>query len=551
MAEKVVGISTRPNSVSTLTMVGRGRTSTLLPLNESERVDPPSEPHSFFRRHAYAILATLLVVAMAGHTVNQKWASPDFWFHLAAVREFAHSLLHPGNPLVVGNAGDPYLSPYTFALGAIVRATGIDAVDALAVAGLVNLVLLLTALRRFVMTVSNAEFAPLLTLIFTLTAWGFTTWRWSGFFSLNSLGTVLPLSSTFASAVGLFTVTAICSWLRDGRVWRLVLIGALAPLVLLSHPITGMWIALVGAAFVISEMKASNMSRVLALGGVVAAGGLVALLWPFASIWQTLVKSKSFDGSNQAVYRSVATRTVLALPGFVALTGRFLRRHRDPLALAAAFNLVMYVGGYLSGHEALGRVLPGIVLMAHVALAVWIAELIPQWSRISMTTRCAVSALVIVVVGVGAVTTASGAIRAVPRDALPARFANDARLASLVEPYEVLPTLIGREDVVVASHRLAIGVAASSGKVLSPPTAASFVDDVARRARITATLLSPLTPPSEFRRLVQRHGVEWFVVTPSESRHLVSRVQAGDLKTERESSTFVVFRVVDRGRTPP
>jgi hypothetical protein len=514
------------------------------PANPLDVTAPGEDERSFIRRHAYALFCTLLFVAMAGHTVNQKWASPDYWFQLAAVREFAHSLLHPGNTLLVGDASDPYLSPYTFILGAIVRATGIDAVDVLAVAGLANLVLLLFAIRRFVSSVSGAELAPLLTLVFTLTAWGFSTWRWSGFFSLTSLGTVLPLSSTFAAAVGLLTSAAVCAWLRGGGRGHLVVVGLGGPVVLLSHPMTAVWVGLVGLAFVISEANADNVRRVLMLVAVAVAAGLLALAWPFVSIWRTLEKSDTFDATNEGMYRSVAQRTVLALPGFVVLGARFLRRFRDPLALGAAFNLIVYLAGYATDHDAIGRVLPGIMLMAHVALAVWVAELIPRWKTLAANTRYAVSILVVAIVVVGAVSSASGAIRAVPRALLPARYEDDARLSSLVRPYDALAELIARDDVVVASPRLSIAVAASSGKVIGSPAPAPFVEDIALLRDVVAALLAPQLIPGEFRRLVREHHVEWFVVTPAEARLLAARVRSGDLRLEMSTPNLRVFRVL-------
>jgi hypothetical protein len=415
----------------------------------------------------------------------------------------------------------------------------------LAVAGLVNLVLLLFAIRGFVASVSTIEFAPLLSLLFTLTAWGFNPWRWSGFFELNSLGTVLPLSSTFASAVGLLTIAALCAWLRGGGRWRLVVAGVGGPLVLLCHPMTAVWVGLVGVAFVIRETHADNVRRVLMLVAVVVGSTLLASGWPFYSISRTLVRSHTFDATNAAMYNSVAPRTMLALPGFVVLGIRFFRRRRDPLALAAAFNAVVYGAGYAFQHDVLGRVLPGIMLMAHVAMAIWVAELISRWKTLAVNTRYAISLAVAAIVIVGGIGSGAGAIRAVPRALLPARYAHDARLASLVAPYEPLTRLIGRDDVVVASPKLALAVAASSGKVIAPPAPAPFVDDIARRGRVLAALLSPQTSPNEFRSLVREYHVKWVVVMPAEAQGFEARLREGDLRLDTSTTHLRVFRVVE------
>lgn len=499
---------------------------------------------SFLRRHAYASFSSLVLIAMIGHTLNQKWASPDFWVNLASIREFAASLFHPGNPLIVGSARDPYMSPYAFVLGAIVRSTGFHAVNVLAVAGIVNLLLLLFAIRWFVASVSTVEFAAFFTVLFTLFAWGFNPWRWSGFFSLNSLGTVLPLSSTFASAVGLISIAALCRWLRVGNRWQLVLVAVGTPLVLLSHPITAMWVGAIGIAVVLGETHATNLRRLLLLLVVIVASSLLTFAWPFYSISQTLTRSSNFDASNAAMYRGVVPHAFLALPGFVLLGIRLVRRHRDPLALGAVFNAAVYGAGYALHHDAFGRVLPGIMLMAHLAMAIWCAELVARWTNLPVSRRYAFGVSLAVVVVVGGAGSAGGAIRAVPRGLLPARYQRDERLASLVAPFDPVTRLIARDNVVVASPHLALGVAASSGKVIAPPAPAPFVDDTAARSKVVAALLSPGTSESEFRAVAQRYHVRWFVLSPGDAQSLRNRVQAGDLRPETSTPQLSVFRVV-------
>ena len=373
-----------------------------------------SGARSFLRHHAYFVLTAIVALAMIGHTVNQTWASPDFWFHLASVRDFAHSPLDPSNPLIAGNAPDPYLSPYTFVLGVITRVTGASSVTLLATAGLFNMVLLFIGIRRFVECVSTVELAPVFTLLFTLLAWGLDPWRWSGFFELNSIGTVLPLSSTFASGLGLITIAALCGWLRGRGPAHLVVAGVGAPVVLLSHPITAVWVGALGIAFLVSEVNPENKRRLLALVTVLVGATLLAVAWPFYPVFGALVRSRSFDASNVAVYHGLAQRTFLALPGCALLAVRFLHRRKDPLAIGAALLAAVFVCGYVLHHEALGRVLPGLLLTAHVAMAVWLAEVVAKWPDVSAKGRYLISGTVAVIIVVGLAGSAAGVIRDVP-----------------------------------------------------------------------------------------------------------------------------------------
>ena len=464
----------------------------------------------------YILLATLLVLAMLGQTINQIWAAPDFWVNLAAVREFAAAPLHPHNPLVVGNAPDPYLSPYAFALALIVRVTGIRAVSVLAAAGIGNLVLLLVSLRRLAVRISSTAFMAPLTLLFTLAAWGWAPWRWSGFFDLNSIGTVLPLASTFASAVGMLVLAALLDWLRTGRRNQLVVLLVASPLVLLSHPVTSLWVAAVAAAILLSEITNTRapLWPVVAVAGV---AGAVAVAWPFYPVARTLTHASAFDASNVAMYHGLASRTLLALPGFVLIGLHLLRRERDALALGALFNVAIYVVGYALHHDAFGRVLPGIMLMAHLEMARFVGETIANRGTVRTAVARAVGAGTLAVLLVGTIGCASGVLRTVQRALLPRSYRHDHRLASLVAPYATVERIIPRDDVIVASRTIALGAAASSGKLIAPEAPAPFVADIPNRREVVARLLSPRTPDSEFHKLAVMYRVRWFVLTPADS----------------------------------
>ncbi len=71
----------------------------------------------------YLFVCVVVFLLMVGQTINRLWSTPDFWVYLGAVREFAQRPLHPLHPLLVGGNADPYMGPYTFALGLFTRAT--------------------------------------------------------------------------------------------------------------------------------------------------------------------------------------------------------------------------------------------------------------------------------------------------------------------------------------------------------------------------------------------------------------------------------------------
>lgn len=154
-------------------------------------------------RQAYLWLCAGPTLVMLGATINMMWTDPDFWVWSGAIRELATHPFLPSHPLVAIDAADPYLGPYTLVLGLVAGVTTVEPVTVLAVAGILNLGLVFTGVWRLASAMSSAQWCPHLTPVFTLVAWGWQPWRWSGYPNLNSLGFGLPYGSTFAYGVGL------------------------------------------------------------------------------------------------------------------------------------------------------------------------------------------------------------------------------------------------------------------------------------------------------------------------------------------------------------
>jgi hypothetical protein len=460
---------------------------------------------------AYLGVAGVLAVLMLGNTFNRLWSNLDFWVWLGAVREFAARPFDPSHPLLAVDAPDPYLGPYAFVLGIITRAISADPVVVIAVAGLVNLALVVGGLWRLTRAVSPAPYAPVLALVFTLVAWGWQPWRWSGYLNLNSIGSGLPYGSTFAFGIGLFCLAAVWLWLREGGTHHLVVFGVGFPLVVLSHQMTGFWVALIAVGFTIPALDTLGRERLLKLLLAVAVSAGLVLAWPFYPVLELMTSLDGFDDINRATYRRVASRTFLALPGFVILAVRLRRSWRDPLGLAAALTGFVFVVGWVGDRGSIGRVLPGLLLLAHLAMADWFAERLSGIDENRGRIRGLRVALTLVIV-IGLVGTAPGWLRAIPRDAVPERAAERLRLDSLVEPNLAFAEIIPDDEVVIAPDRINVAVGGVAAKVISVGVPAPFVPDAARRSADVVTILSPSTAEADRHALISRYGADWIVV---------------------------------------
>jgi hypothetical protein len=305
------------------------------------------------------------------------------------------------------------------------------------------------------------------------------------------------------------------------------------------------WAAAVGLAFVVATTDRSNQGRCLALVAVAAGSAGLTLAWPFYRVTELPGASGGIEASNAAVFTKVVPRTFLALPGVLAIALRLREHRRDPVVLGFAAAGGLFAIGWALDRPTLGRALPAVMLMRHVAMADLVARVLGDAG--GGRRRSAAIVAVAVIVAVGVATTAAGTIRAVPRTLLPDGLANRPELASLVDPYRPLGDRIARDDVTAASERLALPSAAVSGKVIAPFVGSTFVDDLAERKRTSNAILDPDTTSGERERLIRRYGVDWLVLTPGDAE----RLRRADVFADRsfvldtESQSYVLVRVVE------
>ena len=472
----------------------------------------------------YVATSLGLAVLMAGQTYNRLWSNLDFWVWLGAVREFAQRPLGPHHPLVAVDAPDAYLSPYTWVLGVVTRWSGADPVDVLATAGMFNLVVVLGGVWFFTRMASDEPWVPPLALAFTLVAWGYGPWRWSGYPNLNSLGSVLPLGSTLAYGTGLIALALLWRWTLRWRWPDLLGVTFLVPLTLLVHQMTAMWVVLIGMAIVVSSlpsMALPDATRLVA-AGTFAAG--LALLWPFYSVWDLLFGVGGFDAVNLPTYNGVLVRSFLALPGLLLLAIRLRRNPRDVLGIAGLLIALCYAIGWVVGQGALGRLFPGLMLVAHVTMADWCAAQLRQKSP----NRRLVGAGLVGILAVGVVGTATGWVRSVPRDFVGDDLADRLRIRSYIEPGLSLREYFGGDEVVVAD-RAGLLVGGSAAKVVSVGVPQPFIDDHGQRVLDTTTILDPRTPAMTRSSLLRKYDVTHLVVEEADAPELLALIPDAEM----------------------
>jgi hypothetical protein len=463
----------------------------------------------------YLLVSCCVLLLIVGQTINGRWQG-DFWLHSAVVRELEEHPFHPDHPLFAAHKPHVLFSPYALAVSLVGNVMRMDPVSALAIAGLLNVALLLFALPFFVRVFSSHAHTATYVLILTLFFWGWHPWTYSGFFHLNVLGSVSPYPSTFATGLAFLLLAIFNAYIQKPRIPLLIPVFAGASLVVLTHIIVAFFLytAMLAIAF---RPEARRSGQALLVAGVICIGSLaLTAAWPYYSLFDLVSDNASrYNESHVALYRSVLLRgfpLVLAVP---IIASRWRRNRRDPLVSALALLILAYAYGGATGNYNFGRVIAYMALLAHVALGDFLASRAPSIISALKSRRVkigSVSALTLFAM-FAVVNMSHGLARSIPRGLLPERYRGDAK------PYASYSALFRgtpRSAVTMATLPLARGVPTFGGKIVGSVFPSSFVsDDDERRADVRRFFASGTTS-KERERILEHFHVRYLLIETSD-----------------------------------
>lgn len=459
----------------------------------------------------------------------------DFWEHVATIRHLAIDTNPAAHPLLAIDAPSALASPYAVLLASITRLTGLSATTVLSLAGYPVAVLLAVTLRSFVRLFTNSRSGPAVVLALTLVAWGPGAWQWSGFLHLGSILYVLPYPSTLALGVVLGVLGAFASSLAPPRRLSLalgVVIAASGWLVTLVHPYTAVFVV---AGLVALGLRPANRHHVLRALAAWLAGSALAMTWPLFPLLGLASSSASYAFEQAPMYRNVAVRIAPALLGLIAIIVRHRRDRRDPLLPWLVVLVAIYVAGGMTGNFTLGRVLPGIVFLLHIAIAVAVLDGMTRIRDRDQRLAIVLTAVLAAAFALPAFVEARSQLRA---------NVGDDRIACLAEEVP-LP------DVIMADPESSRRIPATGRRVVSWPGALPFVEGIDLRRADTTRFFESTASPSERREIMARWGARWILVDRKEvasALNLESIMALGAVQNRNAGERFVLIQF---GGSPP
>jgi hypothetical protein len=454
-----------------------------------------------------AWLCALVVVALlALMVVRLPWVG-DLGIHAATLQRLRHSLTSPGDPLVDSDVPSPYYSPWMLLLAVAGRIGGLSVFATLHLAAAVDLVLLVTGVRRFVRTLTTRPAAVPLALLTVTLLYGWQLFTWSGFPGMTSLALCLAYPSTFAMGAA-FHLWALArqALARDWGLPGWLGLGLGLALILLSHQFTGV-VTVFGLIGVVAGARPWPPRAVwLRIAAGVALCAVILLVWPYYSFFG-LLGVGGLDAVHKPLYAHLVGRFGLLVLGVAALALRLRRDRRDPLVIMFALGAVVYAAGGISGHYALGRVLPALFFPAQIALAVEAADGREKLVRTVLAPLAAVGLLV-------GCWAQAGTLSYVLRPAAIPPVLRDAPTQHAWSTYSWVRPYVRYGDVVMtADFRALRQTPAYGGYTVEPGWPDFFLPDQAARIADTKRYFAAGTSRAQRLALLREYHVRWVIET--------------------------------------
>ena len=497
---------------------------------------------TFFLRYRYWLLCGLILVMMVSRANNSYWVG-DFWEHSSVIRELATHPLNPVHPQILSEAPSAFNTPYHWLLGLAANLSGRSAVETLAVAGLVNLLLYFIGFYLFVSSLdrSNGPGLAFYALLLTLLFWGVYVWNFSGYYHLRILGSIIPYPSMFAMALSL-----IALWLNSLRIekkndWWLLPIWLIASVVLLTHSITFIFLAAGLLAFTLQSGKRFGF-ELLKIAGFLALAIGTALLWPYYPFLKLLLgETALYHASNRDMYEHLWYRTWPLLIGIPLLFIEARKNWRSPLPWMFIVLLAVYVYGWATASFSYGRVMSylGVILQITIAVYLLKLELFAGDRFRKAPTGQALFSLIATLALFG--LTWNSQIMPFFNTVIPGD-------GNHLEKYLFLSEYTDQYDVILTDLDSSMIVPTFGGKVVAYARPLPFVADADQRVDDVNRFYDPQTSRAERSEILKKYAVNYILLEkkPEANWEETRRIIAPFSELVYRGKRFLLYRVAEK-----
>lgn len=313
--------------------------------------------------------ALVAYVALCTAQRDRIWEA-DAWEHDRAIRAFAADPAAPGNPTYATSEPSIRYSVYTAGLASLVRATGIDAFDALSLAAVLNTSFLVFSVWLLLRRLGEAAAASCV-LIAMVGLWGGPP-GYANSYALADLPwhQVNPSAFSFPLVLCLLAMFLRARW---GNVWAMMLCSGLA---LNAHPMTGGFGLLAMGLLALTGPRSALKPQLLRFGAVVFASFVLCAVWPWFDFVAAILSHRDqLFWFNAAVVRLMLLQwcAPVLLAGLLSLLVASRESVRRCLLCAAGIFALTVITLPLRSATLARLPMPDMVF-AHIAIGVMLYE---------------------------------------------------------------------------------------------------------------------------------------------------------------------------------
>jgi hypothetical protein len=500
----------------------------------------------FISNTRFEILTLLLIYKFTTHATNGIWYG-DFWEHSAVIQALMIDLSNPSHPFFAIQSPHAFISPYHWIAALLAKYSGLGAINTLSLLGILNFCLFIFGLKVFIQgfELRVPRFTCFYTLLFILFLWGNEPWGFSGFFHFELIADILPYPSTFSTALSLIGLGLGFQLLRSESIIRYLLLILISTLVLLSHPLTFIFLAsgLLCQAVTSKEIFSAITKRVTVF--VLAIG--IAMLWPYYSIFALLTGAGDvYHASNRSMYTDVLIKIwpILVLSPLLWLALKNKATH--PIFLHLLALILVYFFGWFTGKYSYGRDITFIVILVQILLASQFAyfemQLSQSFPRSILTYRVSLGVILLCLASSWLYPTFTRSLTVLNSLVSGRTVSNQHMYKNLT----FLPQYIEKGSVVLSDIDTSWLIPSFGGKVIGALHVQAFVADDAQRRVDLIDFFSKDATPARRQALIQKYKPEYFLINKHATkdwRELLNEIESFSKMTRvYENEQYLLFR---------
>jgi hypothetical protein len=492
---------------------------------------------ALLKHRLFVLIWTIFIVALV-FTLKGLFVG-DFWQHSAVIRELSTNILDPKHPQLLVNATHAFYSPYALALAFLSRIFHINSIQILSIMVVVNYWLFVYGLRAYIKSLYPDKYQPIVFYCFLLILfwWGWRPPNYSAFYHIGVLASILSYPSTFSMGITLIAISINNKAYKYSAITRMALIIIMASFVILTHPPTFIFLAVMLFVNVINNYSIS-IKALINCCVILGITAFLVVLWPYFSMIDLIIKEGSvYHLCNKYLYSGVLFKIWPMLLGVYLIVFRRRDEWHNRFLLALIILTAVYLYGYVSGNFTYGRLISFIAFILQLVIAIKMADWekvgIKYRSKLIVPSKFVLLGVLIVCLLLSAYPISKMAYVTITRN-------------STFSEYLFLNNYVSQYNVVLSDLDSSWREPSFGGKVVAVKHPLAFVKDQVKRISDVNEFFAKKTSKKDRLDIISKYNVDFVLLNKNDMHdwRAIEKSLLPHVKLVYESNSFLLLSVV-------